>query len=124
MLVEFIVISYNPKCQEYTADLVTKLNRCKNISATIDTNYNQNINTRQNKYKKDEKDIILIDEICLVNNEVIVKYSDAGSRGKRYNKDEFIDLIESFENANNSHSEEEKKLETIEEEIDNNCLIM
>jgi hypothetical protein len=96
MILEFVVIPYNSKCEEYANSLINMLNKCKNISVTLDTNYNQSVNSRQNKYKVNEKNIILVDDICIVNNEIIVKYSDKGSRAKRYNKDEFSELLLSF----------------------------
>jgi len=133
MLLEFMVISYNSKCEEYSENIVTDLNNCKNVSAKLDTNYSQSLHTRQNKYIKNNTDIILIDEVCLINNEVIVKYSDKGSRAKRYNKDEFVDLLESFENTitNNNNSNQNdiiEKNETIDSNNNNSdengCLIM
>lgn len=124
MTLEFIVISYNSKCEEYSENIVNSLNKCKHLSAKLDINYNQIINTRQNKYKKDEKDIILIDEVCIVNNEVIVKYSDKGSKSKRYDKDEFIELLESFESTSEQNYKTNEEKEKKEEEDNNVCLIM
>jgi hypothetical protein len=133
MLLEFMVISYNSKCEEYSKSIVSNLNNCKNVSAKLDTNYSQSTYTRQSKYIKNDTDIILIDEVCLVNNEVIVKYSDKGSRAKRYDKNEFIELLESFEstisNNNNSNKQNniiEKNENVIDEENtdDNTCSIM
>lgn len=96
MLLEFVVIPYNIKCEEYAKNLVSLLNKCKNISVSIDTNYDQGINHRQSKSKTDEKNLILLDEICIINDEIIVKYSDKGAKPKRYNKDDFVELLESF----------------------------
>ena len=123
MLLEFIVISYNLNCEEYSQNIVSNLNRCKNVCAKLDTNYNLSINNRQNAYKKEEKDIIIIDNVCIVNNEVIVKYSDKGSRAKRYNKDEFIDLLESFENTLNIDNTKDTNDEKNTDE-DNTCIVM
>lgn len=132
MLLEFMVISYNSKCEEYSKNIISELNKCKNVSAKLDTNYSQTIYTRQNKYIKNEIDIILIDEVCLVNNEVIVKYSDKYSRAKRYDKNEFIELLESFESTitNNNNSNQNNTIEKNENIIneentdDNSCIIM
>jgi hypothetical protein len=124
MSLEFIVISYNSKCEEYSENIVNSLNKCKHLSAKLDTNYNQTITTRQNKYKKDKKDIIIIDEVCLVNNEVIVKYSDKGSKSKRYDKDEFIELLESFESTSEQNYKTNEEKEKKEEENNDSCLIM
>lgn len=128
-----MVISYNSKCEEYSKNIISELNKCKNVSAKLDTNYSQTIYTRQSKYIKNDIDIILIDEVCLVNNEVIVKYSDKHSRAKRYDKNEFIELLESFEstitnnNKNDENDEKNKNDENIikEENTDDNpCIIM
>lgn len=122
-MLEFIVISYNLNCEEYSQNLVSNLNKCKNICAKLDINYNQSIINRQNAYKKEEKDIIIIDNVCIVNNEVIVKYSDKGSKAKRYNKDEFIDLLESFENNLNDDNTKDTNDENNKDD-NSTCLIM
>uniref|UniRef100_A0A6C0ISA4 Uncharacterized protein n=1 Tax=viral metagenome TaxID=1070528 RepID=A0A6C0ISA4_9ZZZZ len=103
MLLEFVLIPYNTKCEDYAKTLINILNKCKNVSITIDTKYELSVTNRQNKHKTSDKNFILIDEICIINNEIIVKYSDKGSRAKRYDKDDFIELLESF----NTTSEKE-----------------
>ena len=59
------------------------------------------VNSRINKCKKNDYDIIIINQDCIETNNIIVIFSDKGSRLKSMDLEEFIELVNSFEDEEN-----------------------
>ena len=81
------------------------------------------------KRKKDNFNIITIDEDYNETKSIVVKYCEKGSRSHSYEVDEFIDLISSFDNEdtddNDAEGREDKNKDTDEDTNNNNdCIIM
>jgi len=99
MSIEFVIIPVLKEFEEYAINLKDKLTSSIKINThfQIDTNFEENMNSRINKWKKDDYDIILINQDCIETNKIIVRFSDKGSRFKSMDLEEFIELVNSFE---------------------------
>lgn len=108
-----------PITSDYITDaynIQTKLTeRVKKINIVIDTNYNNGLVTRINKWKKKEYDIITIDQDYAECKSVIVRFSDKGSRPQSMDAEEFIELVASFEEDEDEEEEEDKEEDKEEE---------
>lgn len=104
--------------------------RVKKINIVIDTNYNTGLNTRINKWKKKEYNIITVDQDYAESKSVVVRFSDKGSRPQSMDVDEFIELVVSFKDDEEEEKEEEKEKEKVNEkdvisvEEETSCSIM
>jgi len=103
MSIEFVIIPVVQEFEEYAIKIKDKLtsNITINIHFQIDTSFNLNVNSRINKWKKDDYDIIIINQDCIETNNIIVIFSDKGSRLKSMDLEEFIELVNSFEDEEN-----------------------
>lgn len=126
MSIEFIIIPVTTDLEECAIKIKDKLkNNIKiNINFLIDTSFNVNINSRINKWKKDDYDIIIINQDCIETNNIIVRFSDKGSRLKNMELEEFIELVNSFEDE--VEDEEDNDIDDAnknESNDDSNCII-
>lgn len=135
MSLKFAIIPINSSFVNVAYDIKSKI---KNIvkEVYIDTNYDLSFTTRIQKQKKNNFNIITIDEDYNETKSIVVKYCEKGSRSHSYEVDEFIDLISSFDNDaegtedtnddTNEDTNEDKHKSNSTEEGDNNndCVIM
>ena len=127
MSLKFAIIPINSSFTNVAYDIKSKI---KNIveEVSIDTNYDLSFTTRIQKRKKDNFNIITIDEDYNETKSIVVKYCEKGSRSHSYEVDEFIDLISSFDNEdtddNDSEGREDKNKDTDEDTNNNDCVIM
>ena len=128
MSLKFAIIPINSSFTNAAYDIKSKI---KNIveEVSIDTNYDLSFTTRIQKRKKDNFNIITIDEDYNETKSIVVKYCEKGSRSHSYEVDEFIDLISSFDNEdtddNDAEGREDKNKDTDEDTNNNNdCIIM
>ena len=132
MSLKFAIIPINSSFVNVAYDIKSKI---KNIvkEVYIDTNYDLSFTSRIQKQKKNNFNIITIDEDYNETKSIVVKYCEKGSRSHSYEVDEFIDLITSFDNENedtdedtNEDTNKDKNKSNSTEEGDNNndCVIM
>ena len=107
MSLEFIVISQTANNESYAERVVSKL-RNMNIDVQIDKSYGSNLNTRVAKYRRMEKDIIIVDDKEEQGNTVIVRFFDDGARTKaeRMPLEDLADYIETYLEACQEDDEE------------------
>jgi hypothetical protein len=131
MSLKFAIIPINSSFTNVAYDIKSKI---KNIveEVYIDTNYDLSFTSRIQKRKKDNFNIITIDEDYNETKSIVVKYCEKGSRSHSYEVDEFIDLISSFDNeytddaedAEDTHDKTEGTDTNKDEDNNNDCLIM
>lgn len=130
MSLDFAIIPITDSVISAAYDIQTKLkdNVELEINITIDTNYNTPLSSRINKWKKQSYDIITINEDYNETHSIIVIFSDKGSRGKRMEVGEFIELVASFEDEDkDEHIKETNNSDNKTNESDNQeggCTIM
>ena len=124
MSIEFIIIPVTQELEEYAIKIKDKLtlNIRNQTDFQIDTYFNENINSRINKWKKDDYDIIIINQDCIETNSIIVRFSDKGSRLKNMELDDFIELVNSFEDPDQNTDDSNKN--DSDDNDDSNCIIM
>ena len=123
MSLEFAIIPVTSDFISTAYDIQSKLKDNIKLSLTIniDTNYDTPLSTRINKWKKQEYDIITIDQDYNETNSIVVRFSDKGSRAQPMEVDEFIDLVASFEDEHKNNS----NLDGSNNDNDNDvCIIM
>ena len=120
MSIDFVIIPASKELEEHAYNIKEKLEDSVFLVTNfqIDINFNVNLNSRINKWKKDEFDIIIITPEFIENNSIVVRFSDKGSRLTTMDLQEFIDLVSSFEDDENEQKEEK------EEQDDSLCNIM
>jgi len=127
MSLKFALIPINSSFVHVAYDIKSKI---KNIveEVFIDTNYDLSFTSRIQKRKKEDFNIITIDEDYNETKSIVVKYCEKGSRAYSYQVDEFIDLISSYDNDDDDNNENKDKdnenKDKDNENKDNNCVIM
>jgi hypothetical protein len=131
MSLKFFIIPINSSFINVAYDIKSKI---KNMveEVFIDTNYDLSFTSRIQKRKKDNFNIITIDEDYNETKSIIVKYCEKGSRSHSYEVDEFIDLISSFDNEEQDtddndaegREDKDKNKDTDEDTNNNDCVIM
>lgn len=107
----------------------------KAISISVDTNYSTSISGKVLKYRKTDKDIIVVDRDYSERKKLSIRFSDKGSRPQIMSLTDLIDLLVSLEDEDESDEPEEKdvdaseKRETSEtkepeESKDGGCVVM
>jgi threonyl-tRNA synthetase len=126
MSIEFVIIPVVQEFEEYAIKIKDKLtsNITINIHFQIDTIFNLNVNSRINKWKKDDYDIIIINQDCIETNNIIVRFSDKGSRLKSMDLEEFIELVNSFEDEENIDDSNINETDDNQDKDESNCIIM
>jgi len=106
MSLEFVIIPMTKNFENVAFDIKNKLNNSVKLSVTIeiDTNYNNSLQNRITKWKKQEYDIITIDQDFIETNSIVIRFSDKGSKAKTMELEEFIELVSSFEEDENNNS--------------------
>jgi len=87
----------------YTIQSKLKENVKLEMSITIDTNYNTQLSTRINKWKKEGYNVVTIDSDFDESNSIVVRIFGKGTRAQSMEVEEFIDLVASFEDETNNN---------------------
>jgi len=110
-----------------------KVNAKKTIDVVVDTNYNITLNSRLAKYRKQEKDIITVNNDYKETKCIVIRFSGKGSRPTCMPLQELIELISSLEDDDeirtpdkadeddDNHDDSETKNDNKEE---GGCLLM
>jgi hypothetical protein len=131
MSLRFAIIPINSSFTNVAYDIKSKIKSVVE-EVYIDTNYDLSFTSRIQKRKKDNFNIITIDEDYNETKSIIVKYCEKGSRSHSYEVDEFIDLISSFDNEEQDtddndaegREDKDKNKDTDEDTNNNDCVIM
>jgi hypothetical protein len=132
MSLKFVIIPINFSFINVANDIKSKIQNMVE-EVFIDTNYDLSFTSRIQKRKKENLNIITIDEDYNETKSIVVKYCEKGSRAPSYEVNEFIDLISSFndddtdEHKDKDKEDENKNTDTNESnstEENNNCVIM
>lgn len=97
-VLKFVVISTKSNYEEYSEQIASKISNVNNCKSEIDTNYSESLSSRMNRYKKLEYNIATIGLSEVEHNTILIHF--IGSRPKTMELDEFIELLESFDNEN------------------------
>lgn len=127
MSLEFAIIPITEDYISVAYNIETKLKEIVNLEMiiNIDTNYKQSLNSRVNKWKKQDFDIITIDQDYKESNSIFVRLYDKGSRPQIMEIDEFIELVSSFEETPETNNIKTSDKQTNDDsEQDGNCIIM
>ena len=123
MSIDFVIIPTIQEFEEYAIKIKDKLtsNITTNIHFQIDSNFHVNINSRINKWKKEDFEIIIINQDYIETNKIIVRFSEKGSSLKNIDLEDFIELVNSFEDEDEDEDEDENEEE---DSYESNCIIM
>jgi len=126
MSLEFVIIPVTKDYENLAYELSNKMKKSANTSLNIefDTNYNLSLNTRTNKHKRDDKNIIIINDTYSEQERVVVSFSDKGSRSKTMNIEEFLELIASFDYDEKEDENNDSIIKNANDENDSFCIIM
>ena len=92
---KFVVIPSKNDYEEYSENVVSRIKNVNDCSAELDTNYRESLKTRIDKYKKNNKNIITIGLSEIEHDTIMIHFN--GSRPKTMECDEFITLLESYD---------------------------
>ena len=123
MSLKFALIPINSSFVHVAYDIKSKI---KNIveEVFIDTNYDLSFTSRIQKRKKEDFNIITIDEDYNETKSIVVKYCEKGSRAYSYEVNEFIDLISSYDNDDENKDTDKNDEDTKDTNNNNDCIIM
>lgn len=126
MSLDFAIIPLTNDVISAAYDIETKLkdNIDLEINIMIDTNYSTLLSSRINKWKKQSYDIITIDQDYNESHSIVVIFADKGSRGKRMDVDEFIELVSSFEDDNGHFTNSDNIIDEPDTNQEGGCIIM
>jgi hypothetical protein len=126
MSLDFAIIPLTNYVISAAYEIKTKLkdNIDLEINIMIDTNYSTLLSSRINKWKKQSYDIITIDQDYNESHSIVVIFADKGSRGKRMDVDEFIELVSSFEDDNGHFTNSDNIIDESDTNQEGGCIIM
>ena len=123
MSLKFAIIPINSSFVHVAYDIKSKIKHIVE-EVFIDTNYDLSFTSRIQKRKKEDFNIITIDEDYNETKSIVVKYCEKGSRAHSYEVTEFIDLISSYDN-DDEHKDTDKNDDDENKDTNNNdCVIM
>lgn len=94
-VLKFVIIPTKDTYEEYSAEIISRIKDVHNCSAEMDKNYNELMNLRINKHKKNNKNIIAIGLSEVEHDTIMIHFN--GVRPKTMETDEFIALLESYD---------------------------
>jgi hypothetical protein len=126
MVLEFVIVPYATKYEDYANDIEAMMRH--NINAGIvvdfDKNYDESLSSRINKWKKKEYHIITVDEEYAENSYIKVRFYDKGSKTEKMTLLDFIDLVSSFEDDDETKNKSDIKDKSDDDNGPLNCIIM
>ena len=116
---KFVVIPSKNEYEEYSENIVSRIEEVNNCSAEVDKNYKENLKVRINKYKKNNKNIITIGLSEIEHDTIMIHFN--GSRPKTMECDEFITLLESYDDDEDDGSQDDTSVssESSDEDVGN-----
>lgn len=99
----FIVIPTKNNYEEYSEEIVSKIKDVEDCTADLDRNYNETLNSRVGKYKKNNKNVITIGLSEVEHNTIMIHFN--GTRPKTMELDEFIALLESYDEEDSENGD-------------------
>jgi hypothetical protein len=131
MSIEFVIIPVTDQFESDSYIIKSKIIDSLNINVNIeiDQNYSSSLSSRINKWKKEDYDIIVIEQDYIETKSIIVRFSDKGSKPQVMELEEFIELIASFEDEpqeeENQHEEPDmEKYNYSYQDEDSKCIIV
>ena len=111
MSLEFAIVPFDNSFVSAAYEIENKLrNKIRlQLDVVVDTNYHTSFASRINKWKKQDYDVITIDQEYSSNNIIIVRFCDNGSKAQAMYVDKFIELVASYDDDD---TEEENVEET------------
>ena len=92
---DFVIIQTSDNCTEQVVTIYQKIKQIdRGIPILIDTNYKQSINTKMNKYKKNEKDIIIVNLQNIQKNLLDICLFDNDWKNEKMNVVDFLELLQ------------------------------
>lgn len=118
MSLNFVIIPVTKMFKDSAYDLQEKLHSVikKNVCVKIDEEYDNSTNTRINDWEDKDYDIITIGPSYIENNQITYRSNEKGSKPESMLVDDFIELINVFEDDTLSDSSEKEE--------DDWCIIM
>jgi hypothetical protein len=99
----FIVIPTKNNYEEYSEEIVSKIKDVEDCTADLDKSYNETLNSRVNKYKKNNKNVITIGLSEVEHNTIMIHFN--GTRPKTMELDEFVELLESYDEEDSENDD-------------------
>jgi len=99
----FIVIPTKNNYEEYSEEIVSKIKDIEDCTADLDKNYNETLNSRVSKYKKNNKNVITIGLSEVEHNTIMIHFN--GTRPKTMELDEFVALLESYDEEDSENDD-------------------
>lgn len=130
MSLDFAIIPITDQFIASAKKVQNKLNESiiTKIHFQFDTNYDATLNNRINKWKKQDFNVVVVDNSFEETNTIAIRFSDKRSTPEVMDVDEFIELVASFEDKdqhNIYHTSTKNSDEEDESNDDNNnCIIM
>ena len=131
MSVEFVIIPVTHQFESESYVIKSKIIDSLNINVIIeiDQNYSSSLSSRINKWKKEDYDIIVIEQDYIETKSIIVRFSDKGSKPQVMELEEFIELIASFEDEpqeeeNQNEEPDMEKYNYSYQDEDSKCIIV
>lgn len=115
-ILKFIVIPTKNTYEEYSEEIVSKIKDVNNCNAELDKNYNETLNSRVNKYKKNNKNIITIGLSEVEHNTIMIHFN--GVRPKTMELDEFLALLDSYDEDDDEEDDEDDSSSSSSDEED------
>jgi len=119
---KFVIIPTKNIYEEYSEEIVSKIKNVDDCSADLDVNYTDTMNSRVNKYKKNNKNIITIGLSEVEHNTIMIHFN--GVRPKTMELDEFIALLESYNEDDNVEDEDDDSSSSSESSQDEDVMSM
>lgn len=128
MSLDFAIIPVTERFYSVATNIKTKLYNCVKLqlNVNIDVEYQLPVFSRINKWKKQDFDVITIDDNYNETGNIIVRFSDKKSRPEVMDIDEFIDLVASYDDDENDDKKQEQEQDK-EKNVDDEswgCIIM
>ena len=120
-ILKFVVIPTKNTYEEYSEEIVSKIKDINNCNAEIDNNYNETLNTKVKKYKKNNKNIITIGLSEVEHNTLMIHFN--GTRPKTMEYNEFIELLESYNDEEDDNKSDESDSSSSSESSDDEDVV-
>jgi len=135
MVLDFVIIPVCEDCLPYVENIIKNINSIdSSIKVFVDTNYRTSVTSKINKYKKTDKDIIIINSQHSQNNTIKFYLFDNEWQEEVLSLEDFFELLQTKydENADEEETTNEdydndktnKKQSENTNSDDNTCIIM
>jgi hypothetical protein len=109
MSLELVLLPVSQEYEKETYEIEQKIKKAtKTLNTLVDTNYKTSLYGKITKYRKTDKDIIVVDHEYSGRNKLSIRFSDKGSRPEMLSLDDLIDLLVSLEDDDEVENIERK----------------